>query len=188
VLTDFQPVNTLGDLGVRARLLNSRTETRVSQRDAVFIAARGIDNLAGRGRHRGRQSSCAAADRKRWTSWRSLRSLRVALLVRTFPSRTEVPSYADFFWAAFTFAHLCRWAAAIFFRAAADIVLFFGMLTTFCFCLAVPRTFAHRALCAAAILSLAAADKRLRVPVFLPYEAPLRAASAASRRSTVLTA
>src|SRR5882762_2615176 len=39
VLTDFQPVNTLGNLGVLARLLNSRTEIRVSQRDAVFVAA-----------------------------------------------------------------------------------------------------------------------------------------------------
>jgi hypothetical protein len=39
VLTDFQPVNTVGNLGVLARLLNSRTETGVLQRDAVFVAA-----------------------------------------------------------------------------------------------------------------------------------------------------
>jgi hypothetical protein len=39
VFTDFQPVNTLGNLGVLARLLNSLTEIRVSQRDAVSIAA-----------------------------------------------------------------------------------------------------------------------------------------------------
>ena len=39
VLTDFQPVNTLGDLAVLARLLDSRTEIGVSQRDAVFVAA-----------------------------------------------------------------------------------------------------------------------------------------------------
>jgi hypothetical protein len=48
VLTDAKPVNTLGNLGVLARLLDSRTEIGVSQRDAVSIAARGIDNLAGR--------------------------------------------------------------------------------------------------------------------------------------------
>jgi len=39
VLTDSQPVNTLGNLGVLARLLNSRTEIGVPQRDAVPIAA-----------------------------------------------------------------------------------------------------------------------------------------------------
>jgi hypothetical protein len=48
VLTDFQPVNTLGNLGVLARLFNSRTKIRVSQRDAVSVAAGGIDNLVGR--------------------------------------------------------------------------------------------------------------------------------------------
>jgi hypothetical protein len=41
-------VNTVGDLAVLARLLDAWTEIRVSQRDAVFVAARGIDNLAGR--------------------------------------------------------------------------------------------------------------------------------------------
>jgi len=39
VLTDFQLVNTLGNLSVLARLLDSWTEIGVSQRDAVFIAA-----------------------------------------------------------------------------------------------------------------------------------------------------
>jgi hypothetical protein len=39
VLTDFHPVNTLGNLWVLAGLLNSLTEIRVSERDAVFIAA-----------------------------------------------------------------------------------------------------------------------------------------------------
>jgi hypothetical protein len=53
------------------------------------------------------------------------------------------------------------------------------MLTTFCFCPAFLRTFAHRALWAAPILALAAADKRLRVPALFPYEPPLSAASAA---------
>jgi hypothetical protein len=42
------------------------------------------------------------------------------------------------------------------------------MVTTFCFCLPVPRTFAQRALWAAAILALAATDRRLRVPVPFP--------------------
>jgi hypothetical protein len=48
MLTDLQPANTLGNLGVLARLLNSRTKIGVSQRDAVFVTARGIDNLLGR--------------------------------------------------------------------------------------------------------------------------------------------
>ena len=39
VLTDFQPVNTLGNLGVLARLLDSGTEIGVSQCNAVFVAA-----------------------------------------------------------------------------------------------------------------------------------------------------
>src|ERR1035438_1744604 len=101
--------------------------------------------------------------------------------------RIEEPSYqrsyAAFFFAALNFAHLARCAAAILFRAAADIVLFLGMLTTFCFCSASPRTFAHRALCAAAILALPAGDKCLRCPVLFPYEPPLSASSATSRHS-----
>jgi len=48
MLTDFQPMNAVSDLAVLARLLDSGTETGVSQRDAVFVAARGIDNLGGR--------------------------------------------------------------------------------------------------------------------------------------------
>jgi hypothetical protein len=39
MLTDPQPVNTLGNLGILARLLNSRTKIGVSQRDAMFVAA-----------------------------------------------------------------------------------------------------------------------------------------------------
>jgi hypothetical protein len=106
---------------------------------------------------------------------------------RTLPllGLTSYSSYAVFFRAAFTFAHLARWAAAIFFRAAADIV-FFGIVTTFGFCPLFPRAFAHRARCAAAILALAAADRRLAVPV-LVHETPRSAASAASRHSTVLS-
>jgi hypothetical protein len=50
--------------------------------------------------------------------------------------------------AALTLAHRARCAAAIFFRAAADIVFFFGMLTTFCFCPPFPRASAQRALLA----------------------------------------
>ncbi len=46
----------------------------------------------------------------------------------------------------------------IFLRAAADIVLFLGMVTTFCFCPPVPRTFADLALWAAPILALPAAE------------------------------
>src|ERR1019366_1739079 len=72
--------------------------------------------------------------------------------------------------------------------AQVSFVLFLGMLTTFCFCPASPRTLAHRALCAAAILSLPDADKYLRCPILFPYEPPLSAASAMSRRSTTLAA
>ena len=48
VLTDFQPVDAVGDLAVLARLLDARTEVGVLQRDAAFVAARGIDNLPSR--------------------------------------------------------------------------------------------------------------------------------------------
>jgi hypothetical protein len=48
VLTDPQPVNAVRNLAVRARLLDSWTEIRVLQSDAVSVAARGIDNLTGR--------------------------------------------------------------------------------------------------------------------------------------------
>jgi hypothetical protein len=58
---------------------------------------------------------------------------------------------------ALTFAHRARCAAAIFLRAARDIIFFFaGTLTTFCFCPPVALTLAHRARCAAAIRALAA--------------------------------
>jgi hypothetical protein len=49
------------------------------------------------------------------------------------------------FLAAFTLAHLARCAAAIFLRAAADIVRLFGIVTTFCVCPLPARTFAQRA-------------------------------------------
>jgi hypothetical protein len=47
VLPNSQPVNTVGDLAVFARLLDSRTEVAVPERDAGLVAARGIDNLPG---------------------------------------------------------------------------------------------------------------------------------------------
>jgi len=50
VLPSSQLVNAVGDLAVFARLLDSRTEVGVSQRDAGSISARGIDNLPGRHR------------------------------------------------------------------------------------------------------------------------------------------
>ena len=48
VLTDLQPVNTLSNFRVLAQLLDSGAEIRVPQRDAMFVAARGIDHLGGR--------------------------------------------------------------------------------------------------------------------------------------------
>ena len=48
MLTDPQPVDAVRDLAVRARLLDARTEVSVLQSDAVFVAARRIDNLTGR--------------------------------------------------------------------------------------------------------------------------------------------
>jgi hypothetical protein len=62
------------------------------------------------------------------------------------------------------------------------------MLTTFCFLPPFRRIFAQRSLWAAAILALHAAEILRLVPVFLPYEPPLSAASAAFSFSTVLTA
>ena len=53
VLTDLDSVNAARDLAVLARLLDSRTEKGVSQRDAVLVAARRIDNLPGRDRTAG---------------------------------------------------------------------------------------------------------------------------------------
>jgi hypothetical protein len=134
--------------------------------------------------------------RAEWTCGDTTERYFDYVLKKTIRGKPPIPaterwglvSYADFFWAAFTLAHLARCAAAIFFRAAADIVFFLGMLTTFCFCPAFLRTFAHRALWAAAILVLPAAEIVRRVPALLPYEPPLRAASAASRLSTILAA
>ena len=45
VLTYFEPVNAIRNLAVCARLLDSWSEVRVSQRDAAVVAARGIHNL-----------------------------------------------------------------------------------------------------------------------------------------------
>jgi hypothetical protein len=45
VLTYFEPVNALGDLAVRARLLDASTEVGVLHRDAALVAAGGIHNL-----------------------------------------------------------------------------------------------------------------------------------------------
>ena len=111
----------------------------------------------------------------------------IAAAKRLIQFGCRASSQADSF-RAFTFAHLSFWAAAIFLRAAADIVLFFGIATTFCLCPPFLRTFAHRALWAAAILALPAADILRLVSVFLAYEPPLSAASAASSCSTVLAA
>jgi hypothetical protein len=47
VLTDLEPVNAVGDLAIRPRLLDSRTKIGVPQRNAMLVAASGIDNLSG---------------------------------------------------------------------------------------------------------------------------------------------
>jgi len=62
-----------------------------------------------------------------------------------FVRKTDI--YAAFFCEALTFAHLSRWAAAIFLRAEADIVrLFFDAEGAVLFvCLFFPFSFAHRA-------------------------------------------
>jgi hypothetical protein len=52
--------------------------------------------------------------------------------------------YAAFFCEALTLAHLSRWAAAIFFRALADIVRLFGAAALFV-CPVLAFSFAHRA-------------------------------------------
>ena len=46
MLTDPEPMDAVSDLAVLTRLLDTRTEVRVPQRDAPPIAARGIDNLS----------------------------------------------------------------------------------------------------------------------------------------------
>lgn len=45
VLTDFEPVYAVGNLAVRSRVLDARTEISVLQRNTVPIAAGGIDDL-----------------------------------------------------------------------------------------------------------------------------------------------
>jgi hypothetical protein len=78
---------------------------------------------------------------------------------------------------------------AIFLRADADMVFFLGMLTTLGFCGPLfARAFAHRALWAAAILALPAAEIMRLAPVRLPYVSPSSATSTASSCSTVLAA
>ena len=72
-----------------------------------------------------------------------------------------------------TFAHRARCAAAIFFRDAADIVRLFGIVTMFCFSLLI---LAQRALWAAAILFLPAADNCLLTT--LPWDTLPNAARA----------
>ncbi|MGA8763938.1 MAG: hypothetical protein WB562_13815, partial [Candidatus Sulfotelmatobacter sp.] len=85
-----------------------------------------------------------------------------------------------YFLPAFTFAHLARWAAAIFLRPAADMMRL-GFAAPF---RVFEPLFAHRAFCARLIFLRAAADKvrRFRTRV-LPVRLP-RAANAAPRRFT----
>lgn len=81
--------------------------------------------------------------------------------------KVELPLQADFF-ADFTFAQRTHCAAAILLRALADIVRFLGNVTTFAFS---PFAFtsAQRALWAAAILALPAADIPPRGAATFPY-------------------
>jgi hypothetical protein len=81
------------------------------------------------------------------------------------------------FFAALTFAHRTRCAAAILLRALADIVRFLGIVTGFAVS-PLAFTFAHRALWAAAILALPAADIPPRGAAPFPYADP-KAESAA---------
>src|ERR1035441_72267 len=75
--------------------------------------------------------------RAEWTCGDTTERYFDYVLKKTIRGKPPIPaterwglvSYADFFWAAFTLAHLARCAAAIFFRAAADIAFFFGMPT-----------------------------------------------------------
>ena len=108
------------------------------------------------------------------------------------PPRRLVP-HAAFFFVDFSLAHRALCAAAIFFRAAADMTRFFlETATTLCLRLPFPllsaRTLAHRALCAAAIFARAAADNRLRPLRGCPLEAPFNADSAASSCATFFAA
>jgi len=157
VLTDPQSVNAVRDFAVLARLLDAWTEIGVLQRDAVLVAARGIDNLPGRDGAVG-VNPVSPPPTEGGGRVGDLLAIALSRYGREF-SHCEpgCTSYADFFWAAFTLAHRARCAAAIFLRAVADIVFFLGMLTTFC-CPLFVRTLAHRALWAAAILALPAAE------------------------------
>ena len=48
MLTDFQSVDAVRELSVRARLLDAGTDVGMPQRDAALVAASDIDNLPGR--------------------------------------------------------------------------------------------------------------------------------------------
>jgi hypothetical protein len=63
-------------------------DKRVAARCSVRCRI-GHRQLARQGRHRARRSSCAAADRRRWTGCRSPHSRRASLLVRISPLRTK---------------------------------------------------------------------------------------------------
>jgi hypothetical protein len=82
-------VNTLGNLGILARLLNSRTEIGVSQCDAALVAARGVDDLAGRYRAVRVDPVATTTTKGGGRGRRSPRSRRVPLWVKTFPLRTN---------------------------------------------------------------------------------------------------
>jgi hypothetical protein len=45
MLTDLEPVYAVGDLAVRSRLLDAKTEVSMLQRDAPLVSARRIYNL-----------------------------------------------------------------------------------------------------------------------------------------------
>ncbi len=88
------------------------------------------------------------------------------------PQQAPPRFYAAFLFAARSFAHLARCAAAIFLRADADIVRLagadLGVFPADCDCL---RMLAHRARCASAILRREAADTTLVGRPDLPDEA-----------------
>ena len=121
------------------------------------------------------------------STWRPRRKTEIPRLI----SESRHPTHGliflidqAFFFAAFTFAHRARCAAAILFRAAVDSVRFFGIVMTLGLPL-VALTLAHRALWAAAILALPDADILPRVLFCFPYVAP-KAESAAAIALTSL--
>ena len=77
-----------------------------------------------------------------------------------------------FFCKALTLAHLSRWAAAIFFRAEADIVRLFGATATLSARPVSPFTLDHLLRWAAAIRARPAADIMPRRLFCLPYAVP----------------